>query len=154
MRTRMVVLPATLNADDARKWLEGGRDKSDNRGQHLYPVVDGEARLTAVLTRRDLAKIAESGVSAKQPEQPSEAPVVAYPGEPLRMVAERMATERLFTLPVIDFASGKLLGLVRAEDLLEARVRAHERENKQERLRMPFGRRRDAEMEEAVRETA
>jgi CIC family chloride channel protein len=153
MHTRMVVLPATLNAEDARKWLEGGRDKNDNHGQHLFPVVDGDARLTGAMTRRDLAKIAESGVSAKQVEQPSEAPVVAYPQETLRNVAERMATQRLFTLPVVNSASGKLLGLVRAEDLLEARVRAHQRENKQERLRMPFRRQREPEVE-AVRETA
>lgn len=144
MHTRVAVLPAKLSAADAQRWLENGRGKSDHRGQRLYPVVDDQGGLTGTMTRHDLAEIAASGADAAeaaQPPQPSAAPVVAYPGETLRAIAERMATRGVFTLPVVDPATGKLLGLIRAEDVLGSRARAHQRENKQERLRMPFRRR-------------
>jgi CBS domain-containing protein len=155
MHTKLVVLPASLNAADARRWIENGQadgrhSKSPTRGQRLYPLVDGEERLTGVMTRRDLATLANA--DEQQAQRDSAAPVVAYPQETLRTVAERMATRRLFTLPVVDPSTGKLLGLIGAEDVLGGRVRAHERENKLERLRMPF-RRRGPEIEIA-RETA
>jgi H+/Cl- antiporter ClcA len=151
MHTRVVVLPAQLNAAEARRWIVTRRGRSEGRGQHLYPVVDDKARLTGVMTRSDLAALAEQEPEESQPPQTSAAPIVAYPRETLRTVAERMATRRLFVLPVIDPGSGKLLGLIKAEDLLQARARAHQRENKQERLRMPFGSRPKSE---ALRETA
>jgi CBS domain-containing protein len=113
--------------------------------------VDDKARLTGVMTRSDLAALAEQEPEESQLPQASAAPIVAYPRETLRTIAERMATRRLFVLPVIDPGSGKLLGLIKAEDLLQARARAHQRENKQERLRMPFGSRPKSE---ALRETA
>ncbi|MGA7340565.1 MAG: chloride channel protein [Terracidiphilus sp.] len=156
MRTRVVVLPAHLGAADARQWMEGRQGRSDQRGQRLYPVVDDKARLTGVMTRRELADLANSSPEANgagQNGKPSAAPVVAYPGETLRGVAERMAMRRLFVLPVVDPTTGKLLGLIGAEDVLEGRARAHRRENRQERLRMPFGWRRRPRVE-AVHETA
>ena len=52
---------------------------------------------------------------------------MAYPDETLRAVAERMASRRLFVLPVVERDSGKLLGLLNAEDVLHGRARAHER---------------------------
>jgi CBS-domain-containing membrane protein len=51
-----------------------------------------------------------------------------------------MASRRLFVLPVVDRDTGKLLGLLNAEDVLAGRTRAHDRETKYERLRMPFSR--------------
>ena len=72
---------------------------------------------------------------------PQAAPVVAYPDETLRVAAERMATQNVFVLPVIERASGKVVGLLNAEDVLQGRARTHERENKQVRVRQPFRRR-------------
>jgi H+/Cl- antiporter ClcA len=146
MHTRVVVLPSQFSAADARQWLEGGRDKSERRGQNLYPMVDEKARLTGVMTRHDLACLADTG-KTRQSGSSSADPAVAYPRETLRTVAERMATRHLFALPVVDPISGKLLGLVSAEDLLQGRARAHERETKLERLRMPFRRPREPEIE-------
>ena len=151
VRSRAVVLPAELTAADAQKWLDGGqaldgrRAKSDHRGQRLYPLVDAEGRLTGVITRSGLSALAKSSARDRA-ASPAAAPVVAYPDETLRAVAERMASRRLFVLPVVERDSGKLLGLLNAEDVLHGRARAHERENKQERvreLRMPFSRERN-----------
>ena len=140
MRKHIVVLPAELSADDARIWFEGGRTMSDQRGQRLYPLVDAEGRLTGVITRSGLSALARGQKSDRERAEPSIA-VVAYPNETLRAVAERMATQSLFVLPVIERETDKLVGLLTAEDVLQGRVRAHQRETKLERLRMPFRRR-------------
>jgi H+/Cl- antiporter ClcA len=146
MRTHTVALPSGLSPEDARRWLEHGRSKNGWRGQRLYPVVDSEGRLTGVMTRRDLAALA----SAHLPTQAAP-PVVAHPDETLRTVAERMATQRIFVLPVVERKTGKVVGMLSAEDVLKGRARTHERENKQVRVRQPF-RRQSAE--KFVRETA
>jgi CIC family chloride channel protein len=146
MRTRVVVLPAQIDAADARRWLEGGRERDGQRGQKLYPVVDDRERMTDVMTRGDLAALAEG---KKLRGRPAGELAVAHPGETLRAVAERMATQHVFALPVVDAATGRLLGLVGVEDLLLGRERAHQRENRLERLRMPFGRRREVKVERA-----
>jgi hypothetical protein len=70
-------------------------------------------------------------------------PVVAYPGETLRTVAERMASVHVTEMPVAEFSTGKILAVIRLEDMLHARVRSYDRETKQERVRRlwtPFGR--------------
>jgi H+/Cl- antiporter ClcA len=142
MHTRVVVLPADLSSDDARKWLEHGRSRNGERGQRLYPVVDKQGRLTGVMTRSRIAALA--GVTDLACEAaPLPAPVVAYPDETLRAVAERMATQHLFVLPVVERGTSKLAGMLTIEDLLRGRTRSHERENRHERvrrLRMPFSR--------------
>ena len=108
-------------------------------------MVDGEGRLAGVMTRGGLAALASAGGSQKA--IPQAAPVIAYPDETLRVAAERMATQKVFVLPVIERASGKVVGLLNAEDVLQGRVRTHERENKQVRVRQPFRRRgKQAEM--------
>ncbi len=136
MRTRTVVLPAGMSAEDARAWLQHGRNKNSQRGQRLYPVVDDEGRLTGVMTRGDLAALASSGAPRQVASQ--SAPEVAHPDETLRAVAERMATRHVFVLPVTQRGSGKVVGLLSAEDVLEGRARTHERENNKVRVRQPF----------------
>jgi CBS domain-containing protein len=139
MRTRTVVLPAGMSAEDARAWLEHGRDINSQRGQRLYPVVDEQGRLTGVMTRGDLAALANS--AAPQQVIPKPAPLVAYPDEMLRAAAERMATRHVYVLPVVEHGTNKVVGLLNAEDVLEGRVRTYDRENKQARVRQPFRRR-------------
>jgi CIC family chloride channel protein len=139
VQPRVVVLPAQLTAADAQKWLDGGRAKSDHRGQRLYPLVDAEGRLTGVITRSGLSALANSAGGDRE-GSPARAPVVAFPDETLRAVAERMASRRLFVLPVVERDTGKLIGLLNAEDVLAGRTRAHDRETRYERLRMPFRR--------------
>ncbi|HVN93250.1 MAG TPA: chloride channel protein [Terracidiphilus sp.] len=136
VRPRVIVLPAELTAADASKWL-GGRAKSDHCGQRLYPLVNADGRMTGVITRSGLAALAKSSGRDRE-ASPAAAPVVAYPDETLRTVAERMASRRLFVLPVVERETGKLVGLLNAEDVLAGRTRAHDRENRYQRLRMPF----------------
>jgi CBS domain-containing protein len=140
MRTCIVVLPVDTTAADARLWIESKRNSSERRGQRLYPVVDSDGRLSSVITRRELAVFANAG-GDPHTRIPSVAPVFAHPEETLRIIAERMATSGLFAIPVVEQKTRKLLGVVTVEELLKGREWAHFRENKHERLRMPFRRR-------------
>jgi CIC family chloride channel protein len=141
MRTTVVVLPADMSPVDARQWLDHGHSRKGQRGQRLYPVVDEQGRLTGVMTRHRIAALASTDAPYKA--APVAAPVVAHPDETLRAVAERMATQNVSVLPVVERESGKLVGMLTTENVLRGRARAHERENKHERvrrLRIPFSR--------------
>jgi H+/Cl- antiporter ClcA len=151
MRTSVVVLPAELQPADVQQWLDGSSTLSDHRGQRLYPLVDTDGRLTGVVTRRELAAMAADPTLIRKSIP---APLVAFPGETLRAIAERMATYHIFVLPVIEKQSRKLLGIVNAEDLLQGHARAHDRENRYRRLRMPFGLRPKQEPAQTACETA
>jgi H+/Cl- antiporter ClcA len=125
MRTRIVALPLGLDAAELRT-IAAGVDQP--RGQHLYPVLDADGRLVAVVTRRELrARLQKPGFAdADAPLQRLTwiDPVVAGPAEPLRVVAARMAETGLTAFPVVaQDDSGRLLGMVGLPDLLRARER-------------------------------
>jgi hypothetical protein len=61
--------------------------------------------------------------------------VIAYPGETLRVVAERMASAHVTEMSVIDLLTGKPLAVIGLEDMLHARARSYIRETRQERVR-------------------
>ena len=73
--------------------------------------------------------------------------VVAHPDEVLRIVALRMAAHELDELPVVDEATGSVIGAVSVFDLLAARRRQFHAERSRERplqlrpLRLPVSRR-------------
>ena len=125
MRTRIVALPDDLPIATLES-IASGADQM--RGQHLYPVLDGEGTLVSVVTRRELrARLQDSDFrSAERPLQTRlwVRPTLAYPAETLREVAARMAETGLTSFPVVERdAPGHLLGLVALPDLLRARER-------------------------------
>lgn len=127
MRTQLVVLPADASVEELRR--------AAVRGQHLYPVVDAEKRITGVVTRRGLRELRDSLFDVVRE------PVVAYPDEPLRVVVFRMAETGLTRLPVVEPGTGKLAGMVSLRDLLAARVRNLNEERHRERiLKLRFAR--------------
>jgi H+/Cl- antiporter ClcA len=145
MRTNSVVLPATSSLTDV---LQSIRHKTGQRGQRLYPVVDDTARLLGIVTRSTLHELLFTPQSAdgrQLAEIVQSNPVVAYPDEPLRVVVYRMAETGLTRLPVVTHdGSGTLLGMISLRDLLQARVRHLEAEQRRERLlpvRLTFPRR-------------
>jgi CBS domain-containing protein len=145
MRTNSVALPAHLLLTDV---LQSIRTDSAQRSQRLYPVVDNTARLIGIVTRstlQDLLRTPQNHDSRQLAEIVQANPVVAYPDEPLRVVVYRMAETGLTRLPVVTRdGPGKLLGIVSLRDLLQARVRNLEAEQRRERLlpvRLAFPRR-------------
>jgi len=143
MRTKLVALPAKATIEELRGTLV--REPAQ-RGQHLYPVVDGARHLKGVVTRNQMRELMESPAAGALADVLRD-PVVAYPDEPLRVVVFRMAETGLTRMPVVDGAGGKLVGMVSLHDLLLARVRNLNEERHRERvlkLRLPFGSREKA----------
>jgi CIC family chloride channel protein len=137
MRTRLVAFEAGGTVADARGLIKHGEPP---RGQHLYPVIDADRRVSGVITRKDLA--AHMGESALVADVARSEPVVAVADEPLRAVVYRMAETGYTRMPVVDsLEDRKLVGMVSLDDLLHARARDLGEERMRERvlrIRLPF----------------
>jgi hypothetical protein len=97
--------------------------------QALYPVVDEESRVVAVVTRRALLEVGQRSTPFEQALVRE--PVVAYADEPLRVVVARMAESGRTRLPVVDDGM-RLLGVVSLRSVLIARLGLLEAEQRRE----------------------
>jgi chloride channel protein, CIC family len=145
MRTNVVVVPANISTKD----LAASLRTDHRRSQRLLPVVDGEGRLTGVLTRGELQRFLEEHPPEDEGRPLSELvranPEKAYPDEPLRVVVNRMAETGLTRLLVVERQDPhKLAGIIALNDLLQARVRNLQDERRRERVLtlrfLPLGR--------------
>ena len=138
MRDNVAALPADIPAAEAAGEL---RTDHRDRGQWLYPVVDTEKRLTGVITRSGLEEFGNDPRPLGELAQSN--PVVAYAGEPLRVVVYRMAESGVTRMPVLRSEDDRrLVGMVSLQDLLRARTRNLEEERRRERvlrIHFPFG---------------
>jgi chloride channel protein, CIC family len=138
MRTKLAVLPAEATVEDLRHIV---LRQPAGRGQHLYPVVDDEKRLTGVVTRKQLRELIDTEPSGISLGKVVRDPITARPDEPLRLVVMRMAETGLTRLPVVERSGGRLVGMISLQDLLGARVRNLQEERLRERvleMRLPF----------------
>ncbi|HEX4134730.1 MAG TPA: chloride channel protein [Bryobacteraceae bacterium] len=138
MRTKVVALPANSTVEDLRQLA---LREPTPRGQHLYPIVDDERRVSGVITRKKLRELTQSASLGASLGDLVRSPVVAHSDEPLRVIVFRMAETGLTRMPVLDSESGKLVGMISLDDMLMARVRNLNEERHRERLlelRFPF----------------
>jgi H+/Cl- antiporter ClcA len=138
MRTNFLVLHGSETLAEFAAWF---RMEQSPKGQHLYPVVNHQNRITSVLTRKDVRLILEGAhpSSTTLRDLAHRVPAVAYANEPLRLVVYRMAEKKLTRMPVLDpEARGKVVGMVSLEDLLRGRSRALNEEHARERV-LGFG---------------
>ncbi|MHB1924939.1 MAG: CBS domain-containing protein, partial [Acidimicrobiales bacterium] len=115
-------------ADEFRRVLE---TDPVIRRQRLYPVLDEAGRVQGVVGWTDLLTPSAQGqaIGAVMHGRP----VVAFPDETLRSVADRMAEHQLGALPVVERSdSGVVLGVVTSFELLTARRRQLEEERHRE----------------------
>jgi CBS domain-containing protein len=93
--------------------------------QRLYPVVDDLDLMHGVLTRRDVLDqaLADAPTVAMVDELLLRDAVIAYPDETLRTVANRMASTSVTRVPVLERATGRVLGLISIAQLLQGRLR-------------------------------
>jgi CBS domain-containing protein len=143
MRTNVTAFPAETTVAE----LVSALAHNDNpRGQRVYPVIDGEQRLLGVMTRFDLLNVLErqrnvDHGNVQLSQVIANAPVVAFPEEPLRLVVNRMAATGLTRFPVVTQNGGsRLVGLIGLQDLLKARELSVADEHHRERvlrLRIP-----------------
>ena len=147
MQTNTLALPATMKM---KALLSKISSKPHRQG--LYPVVDDNEHLIGVVTRADIQKWAQEhspdGDDSAVTEVARFNPVKAYPDEPLKLAANRMAATGLTRLPVVDRRDPtKLVGMFSLTDLLTARARCLDEEQCREqvlamRIRFPRGSRR------------
>jgi CBS domain-containing protein len=135
MRTNTIAIAADTPLDVLRQALHGSAER---RPQRLYPVVDGDRVLAGVVTRKELQKFVAGGSAPSVGafvSDSSRTPTVAYPDEPLRVVVYRMAGTGLTRFPVVERGKhGRLLGMITLTDLLTARTKNLEAEERRERL--------------------
>ncbi|HKW03215.1 MAG TPA: chloride channel protein [Vicinamibacterales bacterium] len=134
-RRSVVALPANATLAHAESAL-AGRFEGRN-AQRLFPVVDAEQRLMGAITRQELRRWIESareGRSLPLATAIGRRPVVAFEDETLRLVVYRMAETGLTRLPVVSREDGRLMGLIALTDLLSARTKTLEAEQRRERV--------------------
>jgi H+/Cl- antiporter ClcA len=148
MRSNIAALPDSITQAEVRESVRIDPKRTHKWVQMLYPVLDADRRLTGVVTRHTLQRMAleEWPVESRSlADSLHSGLVVAYPGEPLRLVAYRMAETGLTRFPVVAPEDPqKLLGMISLYDLLHARTRVLEEERVRERtlrVHLPFRRR-------------
>jgi H+/Cl- antiporter ClcA/CBS domain-containing protein len=150
MRTKIIA----LRSSNTLRELQHSLRRDHRPSQRLLPVTDAAGNLAGVLTRADIRerieREGESALDKRLGELVRPGVVEAYPDEPLRVVVYRMAEKSVTRLPVVERATGKLLGLVSLDDLLQARARHLEEEKRREQVLglkffQPGGRARPAE---------
>jgi CIC family chloride channel protein len=145
MHTSVFALQADATRREAAQWLR----KMEERGsvawshwQRLFPMLDRDGKLLAILTRTQMISAArQADLDAPLVEDGNSSPATVSLGDPLRKVANNMAESKLTHYPVIDDA-GKFAGIITIEDLLMARSRENLRESDRKRvlrMRWPFG---------------
>jgi len=139
MRSSIVALPAAAAFDTLAASLHVDPAKGPQR---LYPVVDDSLRLLGVVTRVDLQRQVDARRTLNDPDVVRPEPVVVHADDPLRVVVYKMAETGLTRFPVVERGPGRrLLGMIALDDLLKARTRNLEAEQRRERVlrvRFPF----------------
>ena len=148
MRSNIAALPSSVSRAELRRSIHIDPHREQKWVQMLYPVVDSDRHLTGVVTRHSLEQLASEDWPSEMRSLADAAvagPTVAYPDEPLRLVAYRMAETGLTRYPVVAPEDPtKLLGMISLYDLLHARTRALTEERTRERtlrIHIPFRRR-------------
>jgi len=142
MRTDVVALPGAETLHQVEEKFRS--DRLD--GHLLFPVVDKDNGLLGVVTRKALfkrfAQRQDNAAQVRLSEIAFTRPVVAFAGEPLRMVVQRMAESGVTRLPVVDSPnSRRLVGMISLSGLLRARAQNLEEERTRDRvlrIRFPF----------------
>jgi H+/Cl- antiporter ClcA/CBS domain-containing protein len=140
MRTKVVVLPASLSRAELLASFEGAQQV-----RPLFYVVDAEEKLVGVITRSNLeswmvGRPPESGTSLDAPipltlGEVSRKAVVADADEPLSAALSRMAQTGRTWLPVVAHGDPReIVGEITLDDTLKARVKHLEEEERRERV--------------------
>jgi H+/Cl- antiporter ClcA len=135
MRTNVAALPAERTLEEVAHSVRSDHPHS----QLLLPVVDAQGRLRGIITRNDIGLLLERGDQTILRQTLGELarpnPVAAHSDEPLRVVVNRMAEEGVTRVPVVESdGSGKLLGILSMDDVLKARMKDLEEEQRRERV--------------------
>lgn len=119
MSAEVISLHGADAVDTAQGQITSGLPQVSHQG---FPVLDDSGRLAGVVTRRDLTSV-EPGSGLRVRDVIRRQPVVTHADNTLREAADHMVREKVGRLPVIDRATGDLVGIVSRSDLLAAHER-------------------------------
>jgi CBS domain-containing protein len=117
-----------------------------------YPVLDKGHNVLGLITRADPINWAvdaknghDHGGTTLQEYLRDQELLVGYPDELAGRIADRMAVSGVGLIPIIDRASGQLLGMIGRKDLLRVRVeRLHEEDDRAAYFRWRLAKKRKA----------
>jgi CBS domain-containing protein len=135
VRTSVVALPADASPEQVAATLGPGTNVRHE--QRLFPIVDGSRRVVGVITRNGLrtwlgAEARPAGEVLGDVARGR--PLLAYADETLRVIVYRMAETGLTRLPVVERQTNALVGMLSLTDLLTARTRILDAEQRRERV--------------------
>jgi len=135
MTSQVVTISATMPLDEVRQqFFSTLPGTSPHQG---YPVVDHAGKLVGIITRSDLTNLAASDEDNKKTleDMLGRKMVVAFPDEPLRLVTNRMVVAGVGRVPVVSpDHPDQLVGIITRSDLLKARRRMLDEEERRERV--------------------
>jgi H+/Cl- antiporter ClcA len=134
-RVAVATLPADATASHVETAIRSGA--TGRNQQRLFPVIHADGTMAGVITRGDLRKWLErarTDADARLRSAIEPRPVLAYEDEPLRVVVYRMADRGITRLPVVKRDTGAFMGMIALADLLTARARVLEAEERRERV--------------------
>jgi CIC family chloride channel protein len=134
VRTAVVTLSGDMTVARAAAFAE--LEHPHGRRQRLYPVLDAEGALLGVVTRIELFQTRQDQDAEYRPLSTMvREPVMAAHDESLRAIVYRMAQTGLTRFPVVEnLATRRFVGMVGLQELLTARTRALEAEERRERI--------------------
>jgi H+/Cl- antiporter ClcA len=137
MQADIVVLSADASLPTALALIEPNRHE---RSQHLYPILDDNANLVAAATFAELTAWASDPQRRARPlrDLATTTPPTIYVNETLRSAVARMAERGVTRLLAVNPANPRhVVGKIALHDLLKARARHIEDEERRERI-LPF----------------
>jgi H+/Cl- antiporter ClcA/CBS domain-containing protein len=137
MRSDIVVLPADEPLREALALVEPERHE---RSQHLYPILDGDASLVGAATFAELSAWAKDPARLARPlrEIATARPPTILTNATLRSAVAQMAERGVTRLLAVNPANARhVVGKIALHDLLKARARHLEDEQRRERI-LPF----------------
>jgi CBS domain-containing protein len=137
MRADIVTLSADEPLSAALALIEPERDGRHDRSQHLYPILDGDANLVSAATFAELSAWARDPGKLGQPlgGLATAGPPTIFASDTLRAAVARMAERGVTRLLAVNPADARrVVGKVALHDLLKARARHLEDEQRRERI--------------------
>ncbi len=134
MRKEILTVASDSKIDTLRELFQSSIEA---RRQRIYPVADESGIFIGVLLRLDILLLDSSQASEVTVEEMMmRSPVVAYVGETLRTVAERMAEREIGAVPVVEIVSEEPLvrGIITESDILRSRQRQLVKERTRETM--------------------
>lgn len=115
-------LQATMMVGEAVSFFSG-----DERRHKSYPLVDAGGRVTGLVGRADVLRWRAESADGRDTlfDCASDGSLTfGYPDEPVSHLADRMVLADVGRVPIIERATGHLVGLVARKDLLRIRIAA------------------------------